>query len=114
MIGDRKRGASVSTACAICSYTIAGTGLWPTWRATRKTNGGRLSWPLSKNPETPVKKPAEHNYDKTQARRQAKRRALFNQMRDALRAIEGARTLSEAKALARDGLDEKKFGETAN
>lgn len=61
-----------------------------------------------------MKKPAEHNYDKTQARRQAKRRALFNQMRDALRAIEDARTLSEAKALARNGLDEKKSEEAIN
>ncbi len=55
-----------------------------------------------------MKKPAGHNYDKTQARRQAKRMALFTQMRDALRLAEDARTLAEAKAIARDGLAEKK------
>ncbi len=46
----------------------------------------------------------QHNYDKTQARRQAKRRALFTRMRNALRAIADAATLDEARALARDGL----------
>lgn len=50
-----------------------------------------------------------HNYDKTQARRQSKRRALFNQMREALRAVNGAATLDEAKQIARDGLDENKI-----
>ena len=50
-------------------------------------------------------KPA-HNYDKTQARRQAKRRALFARMRDALERIENAETLDEAKRIARDGRDE--------
>lgn len=50
-----------------------------------------------------------HNYDKTQARRQAKRRAQFNQMREALRAINGAVTLGEAKQVACDGLSENKI-----
>jgi hypothetical protein len=45
-----------------------------------------------------------HRYDKTQARRQTKRRAQFNQMRDALRLIEYAQTLEGAKEIARDGL----------
>jgi hypothetical protein len=48
-------------------------------------------------------------YDKTQARRQAKRRSLFNQMREALRAVDGAVTLDEAKQIARDGLAEKEI-----
>jgi len=52
----------------------------------------------------PAKRP--HNYDTTQARRQAKRRAMFARMREALRNIDGAHTLGEAKALAREGLDE--------
>lgn len=54
-----------------------------------------------------------HNYDKTQARRQAKRRGLFNQMREALRAIDGAATLDDAKQIARDGLDENKISKDA-
>ncbi len=48
--------------------------------------------------------PKPHNYDKTQARRQAKRRAQFTRMRKALRAIGDATTLDEARSLARDGL----------
>lgn len=48
------------------------------------------------------------NYDTTQARRQAKRRSLFNQMREALCLVDGATTLDEAKQIARDGLDESK------
>ena len=55
-----------------------------------------------------VKPPSLHNYDTSQARRQAKRRAQFMQMRTALRDIAEARTLSEAKALARRGLDDPK------
>lgn len=43
------------------------------------------------------------NYDTTSARRQAKRRAQFMQMRDALRLIATAKTLEEAKAIARRG-----------
>jgi hypothetical protein len=49
------------------------------------------------------------NYDTTQTRRQAKRRAQFNHMRDALRRIAEARTLDEAKEIARDGLSGKFF-----
>ncbi len=52
----------------------------------------------------PPKNP--HNYDKTQASRQAKRRALFNKMRKALHEIDDAETLDEAKRIARDGRDE--------
>ncbi len=48
-----------------------------------------------------------HIYDTTQAKRQAKRRALFNQMREALTSIAEATTLDEAKAIAREGLDAK-------
>ncbi len=58
----------------------------------------------------PPEKP--HNYDKTQARRQAKRRALFTQMREALQAIEDAPTLDDAKRIARGGLDENKLGKS--
>ncbi len=46
------------------------------------------------------------SYDKTSKARQAKRRALFTQMRDALRRIGQATSLDEAKAIARAGLDE--------
>lgn len=55
-----------------------------------------------------------HNYDKTQARRQAKRRAQFTQMREALVAIEHALDLDDAKAIARDGLSEKKIPKDAD
>jgi hypothetical protein len=60
-----------------------------------------------------VKKPA-NNYDKTQARRQRKRRALFVRMRDALDRIETARTLAVAKRIAREGRDETFSDEDAN
>ncbi len=55
-----------------------------------------------------------HNYDKTQARRQAKRRAQFTRMRQALRAIADAATLDEARALARDGLADIQNEEAAD
>ena len=58
-----------------------------------------------------MKPPSQHNYDKTQARRQAKRRALFTQMREALQRVDDASTLDEAKAIARCGLAEKIIGE---
>ena len=54
--------------------------------------------------------PPKYNYDRTSAKRQAKRRALFAQMRDALRAVDGADDLDEAKAIARAGLREEKCG----
>ena len=55
-----------------------------------------------------MKQQPKYNYDRTTAQRQAKRRGQFTQMRDALRAIDGAETLDEAKAIARGGLDEEK------
>lgn len=55
-----------------------------------------------------------HNYDKTQARRQSKRRALFNQMREALREIERITTDEAARQLARDGLAEKEIQKDAD
>jgi hypothetical protein len=59
------------------------------------------------NALAPKAKPFD--YDTTQARRQAKRRALFNRMRAALQKIEEATALDEAKAIARDGLSEDFF-----
>ena len=50
-----------------------------------------------------MKKPAGHNYDKTHARRQAKRMALFTQMRDALRLAEDARTHAPLTPVADSG-----------
>lgn len=50
-----------------------------------------------------------HNYDKTQARRQAKRRSQFNQMREALREIERTTTDEASRHLAREALDEKEI-----
>lgn len=47
-----------------------------------------------------------HNYDKTQARRQRKRRALFNRMREALQKIRDTTTDKQSMALAHEGLDE--------
>ena len=61
-----------------------------------------------------MKSPKPKNYDTTQARRQRKRRALFTRMREALDAIENARTLEQAKALARAGRDETFFENDAN
>ena len=55
-----------------------------------------------------------HNYDKTQARRQAKRRGMFNQMREALREIERTTTDDASRALAHGGLDEKKIQKDAD
>ena len=49
-----------------------------------------------------------NNYDKTQARRQAKRRSLFNRMRDALRVIECTTTDPTSRRIAQEGLDESK------
>lgn len=59
--------------------------------------------------------PPKYNYDRTSARRQAKRRTLFAKMRDALRAVDAAADLDEAKAIARAGLrDEEKSSENVN
>lgn len=55
-----------------------------------------------------------HNYDKTQARRQAKRRAQFTRMREALTRIEKAGTLDDAKAIARAGLRDDDFQKDAD
>lgn len=50
-----------------------------------------------------------HNYDKTQARRQAKRRAQFTRMREALLKIEEAESLNHARDIARAGLRDDDF-----
>lgn len=55
-----------------------------------------------------------HNYDRTQARRQAKRRGLFNQMREALREIDRTTTDEASRQLARDGLSENKISKDAD
>jgi hypothetical protein len=46
------------------------------------------------------------DYDKTQAHRQRKRRALFTRMREALEKIQDAASLDEAKEIALKGRDE--------
>ena len=51
---------------------------------------------------------APNNYDTTSARRQARRRVMFLQMRDAIhRALNEATTLEEAKAILVAGLTEE-------
>lgn len=55
-----------------------------------------------------------HRYDKTQARRQAKRREQFTRMRDALRAIETAESLADARDIARAGLRDEEIAKDAD
>ena len=55
-----------------------------------------------------------HNYDRTSKQRQAKRRAQFRRMREALLKIEQADNIDDAKAIARSGLRDDDSREDAD